>query len=43
MAPMKWIVVFVGDTKYDSDFQIKNYIEENDLTFNLIIVGLNIT
>ena len=41
-TPLKWIVAFIGNTRYDSDFSLKNLIKDDECNFNLIIVGLNV-
>lgn len=41
-TPIKWVVVFIGNQRYDSDFSLKNLIKNDECNFNLIIVGLNV-
>lgn len=43
ISPYKWIIIFVGSTRYGTDVFLDNYMNKDLTNLNLIIVGINIT
>lgn len=43
ISPYKWIIIFVGPHRYNTNIALNSHMNKDPTNINLIIIGFNIT